>query len=118
MVLRYAVFERAARFPRWLGSGLPPACHKARRGKAGYLTGWSGLAGLAVSQHDTEADPAGSTSQTSSTSSTSPSKPPVEADNPAGNSGDSTAKAEKPMPLPLHEIEGNGGVFYNSNRTS
>ena len=48
----------------------------------------------------TAADPAGSSSQTSSTSSTSPTQPPAAA-----------AKAEKPPPMPLHQVEGNGGVF-------
>ena len=61
----------------------------------------------------TAADPAGSSSQTSSASSTSPTKPPVAADNPSASPADTQAgaKAEKPMPLPLHEIEGNGGIF-------
>jgi hypothetical protein len=53
------------------------------------------------------ADPADSASQTSSASpSISPVKPPA-----AAADANGTANAEKPMPLPLHEIEGNGGVF-------
>jgi hypothetical protein len=61
----------------------------------------------------TAADPAGSSSQTPPASSTSPTQPPVAADSASASSGDpnTTAKGEKPMPLPLHEIEGNGGVF-------
>lgn len=59
------------------------------------------------------AEPAGSSSETSSASSTSSTKPPVAADSASASSSvtSATAKAEKPMPLPLHEIEGNGGVF-------
>jgi hypothetical protein len=55
------------------------------------------------------AEPAGSSSDTSSTSSTSLSQPPVGADSASTSSGDNnaTAKAEKPMAFPLHEIEGN-----------
>jgi len=61
----------------------------------------------------TAAEPAGSSSDTSSASSTSPTKPPIAADSASASSGDTnaTAKAEKPPPLPLHQIEGNGGVF-------
>jgi len=47
----------------------------------------------------TAAEPAGGSSQNSSTSSTSPTQPPTAA-----------AKAENPPPLPLHQIQGNGGV--------
>ena len=59
------------------------------------------------------ADPTGSSSQTPSASPISPTKPPVAADgSPANPTGArEAAKAEKPPPLPLHEIEGNGGVF-------
>jgi len=61
----------------------------------------------------TAADPAGSSSETPSTSPSSPTKPPVAADGPSASPAGATvaAKAEKPPPLPLHEIEGNGGVF-------
>ena len=54
------------------------------------------------------ADPAGSSSEPSSTSSTS-SKPPATADTRAESA--LAAKPEKPMPLSLHEIEVDGGVF-------
>jgi hypothetical protein len=58
----------------------------------------------------TAADPAGSSSQTSSASSTSPTQSTIVADSAPTSQGDTnvTAKAGKPMPLPLHEIEGNG----------
>jgi len=61
----------------------------------------------------TAAEPADSSSPTSSASSTSLTTPPVAADNASASSGDTnvTAQAGKPTPLPLHEIEGNGGVF-------
>jgi hypothetical protein len=61
----------------------------------------------------TAADPAGSPSQTSSPSSTSPAAPSAAADSPSASpaGAQAAAKAEKPPPSPLHEIEGNGGIF-------
>lgn len=56
----------------------------------------------------TAAEPAVSSSQPPPPA--SPSKPPVLADS-ASPAAAVPAKAEKPAPLPLHQIEGNGGVF-------
>jgi len=59
------------------------------------------------------ADPATGSSSTSSTSPPAPNQPPAAADQSSASAPDNeaTAAPEKPMPLPLHEIEGNGGVF-------
>ena len=56
------------------------------------------------------AQTAGSSSSPSSVASTPPGDPPVAAQTAAG-SAKAPGEAEKPMPLPLHEIEGNGGIF-------
>ena len=59
------------------------------------------------------ADPAAGSSQTSSASPAPPTPPPAAASSsPGGTTGSLTAtQPEKPPPMPLHEIEGNGGVF-------
>ena len=68
------------------------------------ITSWAIASALAWTA--TAAEPAGSSSPTSSASSSSPAQPPVRTDG-----ADTTAKSEKPAPLPLHQIEGNGGIF-------
>jgi hypothetical protein len=64
----------------------------------------------ALARTATATDPAGSSSQTSFASSASPTQPPIVADTAPASPGDAnaTAKAENPMTLRLHEIEGKG----------